>query len=130
MAVFEKRLILVFSVLLLGCQSKIKMKELAKEELEQVFLKEKNFILELSKEKCPYCIMINEKETAVNTYNHLPEYKYILPADSTEADVSELAVFLDPLKYVPCFTILKMAKWSVIWKLQTGKILKMNWKCG
>lgn len=110
MAVFEKKLILAFAVLLLGCQSKIKMKVLSKEKLKRVFLKEKEFILELSKDECPYCIMISENEMEIRTYNRLPEYKYILPAESAESDVSELEEYLEPLKYVPCFYHIKDGK--------------------
>lgn len=77
------------------------MKELDKEELGQIFTQETEFIFELSKEECPYCIMISEKEKGIDTYNHLPEYKYVLRADSS--DVSELEQYLEPLKYVPCF---------------------------
>lgn len=107
MAVFEKKLILASFVLLAGCQSRIKMKELTKKELRQVFSEGNDFILELSKEECPYCITISEKEAKVNTYNHLPEYKYILPAECSESEVYELSEFLDPLKYVPCFYHIK-----------------------
>ena len=76
-------------------------------DLDKIVSNNQDFILELSKEHCPYCNIMNRAEKKITLNKSVKIYKLVITDEVTSQEINHLKEYLQPLRYVPAFYHIK-----------------------
>lgn len=99
--------VLLMLFCIIGCQPiKTEFKNVNNiSELSNIIENNDEVIIEITKDTCPYCNELNEKESKIN--RDIVVYKYEINETTTETDMEFLKNNFDPFEYVPTFYYFK-----------------------